>query len=76
VEGKSRSSQDRRENHHKKFASSRLDPETERLYRQMTEQYNNALLEAKRLKEEEKNLKDQINLYQRRIEDTQEESKS
>ena len=48
----------------------RPDPEAERLYTQYTEQYNTALLEAKRLKEEEKNLKDQINLYQRRIEET------
>lgn len=48
----------------------RLDPETERLRRQVTEQYNNAVLEAKRLDEEEKNLKKQIGFYQRRIEDT------
>jgi uncharacterized protein involved in exopolysaccharide biosynthesis len=46
------------------------NPETERLLHQATEQYNNAVLEAKRLSEEEKNLKTQIGLYQRRIEDT------
>jgi protein tyrosine kinase modulator len=48
----------------------RLDPDTERLITQYTEQYNNVLLEAKRAKEELKNLKEQIVLYQRRIEDT------
>jgi len=48
----------------------RLHPEDERLYAQFKEQYNSALLEAKRLKEEEKSLKDQVILYQRRIEDT------
>jgi polysaccharide chain length determinant protein (PEP-CTERM system associated) len=48
----------------------RLRPDTERLYAQFTEQYNSALLEAKRLKEEEKSLKEQMSLYQRRIEDT------
>jgi len=47
-----------------------LDPNTERLITQYTEQYNSALLEAKRGKEEAKYLKDQIILYQRRIEDT------
>jgi polysaccharide chain length determinant protein (PEP-CTERM system associated) len=47
-----------------------LDPDSERLLTQFTEQYNNALLEAKRSKEEVKNLKEQIALYQRRIEDT------
>ena len=46
------------------------DPNTERLLTQYTEQYNSALLEAKRAKEEVKNLKEQIALYQRRIEDT------
>jgi uncharacterized protein involved in exopolysaccharide biosynthesis len=46
------------------------DPNTERLFTQYTEQYNNALLEAKRSKEEEKNLKEQLSLYQRRVEDT------
>jgi polysaccharide chain length determinant protein (PEP-CTERM system associated) len=48
----------------------RLDPDTERFYRQLTEQYNNAVLEARRLKDEEGNLKKQIGLYQRKIEDT------
>ena len=47
-----------------------LDPNTERLLNQYTEQYNSALLEAKRAKEEVKNLKEQMVLYQRRIEDT------
>jgi polysaccharide chain length determinant protein (PEP-CTERM system associated) len=47
-----------------------LDPNTERLLAQYTEQYNSALLEAKRAKDEVKNLKEQIVLYQRRIEDT------
>lgn len=46
------------------------DPETQRLLTQYTEQYNATALEAKRLREEEASLKDQINLYQRRIEDT------
>ncbi|MGZ3589545.1 MAG: GumC family protein, partial [Thermodesulfobacteriota bacterium] len=47
-----------------------LDPETERLLTQYTEQYHAAALETKRLREEEKELKQQIALYQRRIEDT------
>jgi polysaccharide chain length determinant protein (PEP-CTERM system associated) len=47
-----------------------LDPNTQRLLIQYTEQYNSALLEAKRAKEEVKNLKEQMLLYQRRIEDT------
>ena len=46
------------------------DPETQRLFTQYAEQYNAAVLEAKRLREEEKDLKQQITLYQRRIEDT------
>jgi polysaccharide chain length determinant protein (PEP-CTERM system associated) len=46
------------------------DPNTERLFTQYTEQYNNALHEAKRSKEEEKHLKEQLSLYQRRVEDT------
>lgn len=46
------------------------DPETQRLLTQYTEQYNAAALEAKRLREEETDLKSQINLYQRRIEET------
>jgi polysaccharide chain length determinant protein (PEP-CTERM system associated) len=47
-----------------------LDPALERLLTQYTDQYNDAQLEAKRLKGEEKTLKEQIVLYQRRIEDT------
>jgi uncharacterized protein involved in exopolysaccharide biosynthesis len=47
-----------------------LDPAMERMLAQYTDQYNDAQLEAKRLKGEEKNLKEQIVLYQRRIEDT------
>jgi polysaccharide chain length determinant protein (PEP-CTERM system associated) len=47
-----------------------LDPALERLLAQYTDQYNDAQLEAKRLKGEEKNLKEQIVLYERRIEDT------
>jgi polysaccharide chain length determinant protein (PEP-CTERM system associated) len=44
--------------------------EAERTLTRYKEQYNQAVLEVKRLKEEENNLKDQIALYQRRIEDT------
>ena len=47
-----------------------LDPETQRLLTQYTEQHHTAALEAKRLREEEKELKQQIASYQRRIEDT------
>lgn len=46
------------------------DPNTARLIAQYTEQYNSSVLEAKRLKEETKNLKEQIGIYQRRIEET------
>lgn len=46
------------------------DPMMERLLAQYTEQYNEAQLEAKRLRGEEKNLREQIALYQRRIEET------
>lgn len=46
------------------------DPNTERLLAQYTEQYNSAVLEAKRSREEIKNLKEQIAFYQKRIEDT------
>ncbi len=70
LEGKSKPSQEEEKISTKNLPPPRLDPETERLYRQLTEQYNNALLEAKRLKEEEKTLKEQMILYQRRIEDT------
>lgn len=47
-----------------------VDPMVERLVLQYTEQYNAALLEAKRLREEEKKVKEQIHLYQTRIEET------
>jgi succinoglycan biosynthesis transport protein ExoP len=70
VEGQSKSPQEEEKITTKNSPPPRLDPDTERFYRQLTEQYNNALLEAKRSKEEEKNLKEQMNLYQRRIEDT------
>ncbi len=46
------------------------DSETEMLYRPMTEQYNNASIEVKRLNEEEQELKKQMAFYQRRIEET------
>jgi polysaccharide chain length determinant protein (PEP-CTERM system associated) len=70
MEGKSTSPQEEEKIATKNLPPPRLDPDTERFYRQLTEQYNSALLEAKRLKEEEKNLKEQMNLYQRRIEET------
>jgi len=47
-----------------------LDPALDRLLAQYTERYHESQLEAKRLKGEEKSLKEQIALYQRRIEDT------
>jgi uncharacterized protein involved in exopolysaccharide biosynthesis len=47
-----------------------LDPETQRLLTQYHEQHHAAVLETKRLREEEKELKQQVALYQRRIEDT------
>lgn len=46
------------------------DPETRRLLTQYTEQYNSVVLEVKRLREEEKELKQQIAFYQKRIEET------
>lgn len=46
------------------------DPDTQRLFTQYTEQYNASALEAKRLREEEQELKQQILHYQRRIEET------
>jgi polysaccharide chain length determinant protein (PEP-CTERM system associated) len=46
------------------------DPATERLIAQYKEQHTSSILEAKRLKEEEKKLKEQIDHYQKRIEDT------
>ncbi len=54
----------------KNLPAPRLDPDTERFYRQLTEQYENAVLEAKRLKDEEEKLRKQMALYQTRIEDT------
>jgi polysaccharide chain length determinant protein (PEP-CTERM system associated) len=50
--------------------ASTLDPEAQRLLAQYNEQYRAAVMEAKRLRQEEKELKEQIVLYQRRIEDT------
>jgi polysaccharide chain length determinant protein (PEP-CTERM system associated) len=47
-----------------------MDPATERLLTQYHEQYTAALLEAERLRGEEKKLKEEILIYQRRIEDT------
>ncbi len=66
---------DRERSHQEKIVEEELpppilDPNTERLMTQYSEQYNNALLEAKRAREETKYLKEQIILYQRRIEDT------
>jgi polysaccharide chain length determinant protein (PEP-CTERM system associated) len=46
------------------------DPGTERLLTQYRDQYNEAQMDARRLRGEEKNLKDQLLLYQRRIENT------
>ncbi len=46
------------------------DPVTERLLIQYQEQYNAAVMETKRLREEEVKLKQQIGAYQKRIEDT------
>jgi uncharacterized protein involved in exopolysaccharide biosynthesis len=51
-------------------ASPLLDPAAERLITQYKDQFKEAQLEAKRLKEEMGNLKEQIALYQRRIEET------
>lgn len=47
-----------------------LDPTTERLLTQYTEQYNENRAEARRYREEIKTLKEQIAYYQRRVEDT------
>ena len=47
-----------------------LDPSSERLITQYKAQFNETQLEAKRLKEEMENLKEQIALYQKRVEDT------
>lgn len=46
------------------------DPLTVRLLAQYSEQYEAGLLEIKRLKDEERDLKKQINFYQARIEET------
>lgn len=47
-----------------------LDPTSKRLLAQYTDQFNEAQLEVKRLRAEVRNLKEQITLYQKRIEDT------
>ena len=47
-----------------------IDPNTARIIAQHTEQFNSSVLEAKRLKEETRNLKEQIGIYQKRIEET------
>jgi len=47
-----------------------MDPAIERLLAQYKEQYNEVQFEIKRLKGEEKNLKEQIVVYRKRIEDT------
>jgi polysaccharide chain length determinant protein (PEP-CTERM system associated) len=47
-----------------------LDPSAKRLLTQYTDQLNDAQLEVKRLRGEVINLKEQIALYQKRIEDT------
>jgi polysaccharide chain length determinant protein (PEP-CTERM system associated) len=46
------------------------DPATERLVAQYREQHTSAILEAKRMRDEERKLKDQVSGYQKRIEDT------
>ena len=46
------------------------DPATQRLLEQYTTQLNESQLEAKRLRAETRNIKDQIVLYQKRIEET------
>ena len=51
-------------------ASPEADPATRRRLVQYTEQFNEAQLEARRLRGEANNLKEQIALYQRRIEET------
>jgi polysaccharide chain length determinant protein (PEP-CTERM system associated) len=47
-----------------------LDPAAEILLAQYSSQYNEAQLEAKRLRTDEKNLREQIRVYERRIEET------
>jgi polysaccharide chain length determinant protein (PEP-CTERM system associated) len=50
--------------------SALLDPGSERLISQYKEQFKEAQSEARRLEEEAANLKEQISLYERRIEET------
>jgi polysaccharide chain length determinant protein (PEP-CTERM system associated) len=47
-----------------------MDPAAERLLTQYNDQYNETQIETKRLRAEEKNLKEQIAIYQKRIEET------
>ncbi len=47
-----------------------IDPYTERLITQYRERINEAVIEIRRLRGEEKNLKDQILFYHKRVEDT------
>jgi polysaccharide chain length determinant protein (PEP-CTERM system associated) len=53
-----------------RLSASISDPATKRLLTQYTDQLNEAQLEAKRYKEEIKNLKEQLALFQKRIEET------
>jgi polysaccharide chain length determinant protein (PEP-CTERM system associated) len=46
------------------------DPATERLVAQYRAQHTSAILEAKRMRDEERKLKDQVSVYQKRIEDS------
>jgi polysaccharide chain length determinant protein (PEP-CTERM system associated) len=48
----------------------KYDPAVERMFNQYKEQFNGNVQEKKRLKEEEKRIKEQLIQYQRRIEDT------
>jgi polysaccharide chain length determinant protein (PEP-CTERM system associated) len=52
------------------FPAAAADPAVERLLAQYSEQYQQLQLQTKRLKAEESNLKDEIALYQKRVEDT------
>ncbi len=52
------------------FPTAAPGPTTDQFLLQYNRQYNEALLEAKRLKDEQKSLKEQIGSYQRRVEDT------
>jgi len=47
-----------------------IEPGSEKLLAQYSDRYNEAQLEAKRLRAEEENIKKQIAIYQKRIEDT------